>query len=215
MTTIPTPAEFLASSEPDEDEAMPHPIDHPLHLIAQSLQRMADAADQQPIPAVLESAPCTDCADLRDEVQVLRSLHTEMGHSYADAVALVEQIEGIVKKSTSQVSLAVKAAIEAWRTPATDVDTAETPSPAPGAPAVDEAAAGPLVQAPEQDVPQASAGEGLQQPAHDAPVEEWRTYARFLGQGRTGPAFNELEAMNRSQIRTMLGVEQPVTAAGA
>ena len=50
---------------------------------------------------------------------------------------------------------------------------------------------------------------GLKQPAHDAPVEEWRTYARLLGHGRTGPAFNELEAMNRSQIRTMLDIEQP------
>lgn len=48
---------------------------------------------------------------------------------------------------------------------------------------------------------------GLEQPAHDAPVEEWRAYARHLGHGRTGAAFNELDQMNRSQIRTAMGIE--------
>lgn len=249
MTTIPTPAEFLASIEPDEDlDQPPHAIDHPLYLIAQSLQRMADAHGA-PVPAVLDTAACTECERSRAEAIDLANVYDEAGSRAEVAEALIVEIEGIVKKSTSQVSLAVKAAIEAWRNPAEQGDPvepvrtaaetnggytsgpslpsvhvmlggkpparSETPSPAQDAPAVDEAAAGPLVQAPELDVPQASAGEGLSQPATDADVSEWRTYARYLGHGRTGPAFNELEAMNRSQIRTLLGIEQPVASAGA
>lgn len=44
-----------------------------------------------------------------------------------------------------------------------------------------------------------------QQPAHDAPVEEWRAYAR--SKGFAGP---DIDKANRSQIRTALGVAQPV-----
>lgn len=43
-----------------------------------------------------------------------------------------------------------------------------------------------------------------QQPAHNAPVEEWREYARALGYA--GP---EIDKANRSMIRTTLGVVQP------
>jgi hypothetical protein len=252
MTTVPTPAEFLASSEPDEEYDDLDPMtsfEHRLRMLESWVYELAGGA--APVAAVLDNAPCTDCEanranylDADADRQRLTSEVMSLAERTARAESLVEQIEAIVKKSTSQVSLAVKAAIEACRTPAETAEPegepapdghiskaerdqmlgTETPSPAPGAPAVDEAA-GPGI--PSQDVPQASAGEGssshseatsensgagvLTQPAQDAPVEAWRTYARFLGHGRTGPAFNELEAMNRSQIRTLLGVEQPVT----
>lgn len=49
-----------------------------------------------------------------------------------------------------------------------------------------------------------------QQPAHNAPVEEWREYARALG--FAGP---EIDKANRSVIRTTLGIAQPVPEAGA
>ena len=40
-------------------------------------------------------------------------------------------------------------------------------------------------------------------PAHDAPVEEWRAYAR----SRTGfPEGTSIDTLNRSQIRTLLGI---------
>lgn len=48
------------------------------------------------------------------------------------------------------------------------------------------------------------------QPAHNAPVEEWRAYARALGYA--GP---EIDKANRSVIRTTLGIAQPTAEAGA
>lgn len=48
------------------------------------------------------------------------------------------------------------------------------------------------------------------QPAHNAPVEEWREYARALGYA--GP---EIDKANRSVIRTTLGIAQPTPEAGA
>lgn len=44
------------------------------------------------------------------------------------------------------------------------------------------------------------------QPEHNAPVEEWRAYARALGYA--GP---DIDKANRSVIRTTLGIAQPVT----
>lgn len=41
---------------------------------------------------------------------------------------------------------------------------------------------------------------GLEQPAADAPVEAWREYARQVAPGAT-----DVDQMNRSQIRTLLG----------
>lgn len=221
MTTIPTPAEFLASSEPDEEYDDLDPMtsfEHRLRMLESWVYDLSRGS--KPVEAALESTACTECTELRTELYP--ALDKAEGRA-AGAEALIEQIEGIVKKSTSQVSLAVKAAIEAWRNPVSDAQQPgpETPSPAQDAPAVDEAAAGPLVQAPEQDVPQASAGEGLPpghgqvvlpQPAVDAPVEEWRAYARAM---HAVPDGTVLDQMNRSQIRTLLGIEQPVTPAGA
>lgn len=50
--------------------------------------------------------------------------------------------------------------------------------------------------------------EPLVQPEHNAPVEEWRAYARALGYA--GP---EIDKANRSVIRTTLGIAQPVAGA--
>lgn len=216
--TAPTPAEFLASTEPDEDETVPHPIDHPLYLIAQSLQRMADAAAGQPVTAVLDSAPCVDCAEHQNAADSYREQLVEMGNSYAVAVELVEQIEGIVKKSTSKVSLEVKAAIESWRSPELPEEPATRPCcpSAEGGPHHDDCPAGSGDPAPEGHIGKAEreqmlAGESVPaaQPEPDADVWQWRTYAKAL-RGATGES--SIDTMNRSQIRTMLGVEQPVTA---
>lgn len=48
--------------------------------------------------------------------------------------------------------------------------------------------------------------EPVAQPAHDAPVEEWRAYARALG--FAGP---DIDKANRSVIRTTLGIAQPTS----
>lgn len=47
---------------------------------------------------------------------------------------------------------------------------------------------------------------GAQRPTNDAPVEEWREFAR--SRGYQGP---DVDKANRSQIRTMLGIAQPET----
>lgn len=47
-------------------------------------------------------------------------------------------------------------------------------------------------------------------PAADAGVEAWREYARTVGITPDEP--DALDSMNRSQIRTMLGIEQPAGA---
>ncbi len=44
-----------------------------------------------------------------------------------------------------------------------------------------------------------------EQPAPDAPVEEWRAYVR--ARGYTSP---HIDLLNRSQIRLLLGIPQPV-----
>lgn len=200
MTTIPTPADFLMIREPDEDDV--DPFDQNAARL-DDLERRLFALETGTYP---EELPSRDELLVREDESA--ALLIDTSNELADLEAkhdvvlrLIDQIEGIVKKSTSKVSLDVKAAIKAWANP-------ETPSPAPDAdePAVDEAAG---AGSPEQDVQQ-SAGEGLPQPAVDAPVDEWRAYAR--AQGYTGAGIDQ---MNRSQIRTMLGIEQPVTAAGA
>lgn len=207
----PSPADFLTNAAYDAGEE-PETVDHlsPVELDIRDLDRRVRALEElaawpdAPSTAVLDtSVGCTDCTGLRNELYP--ALDAAEART-ARAEALIEEIAGIVKKSTSKVSLEVKAAIGAWRAP-------ETPSPAPDAspasePAVDDAAEAVHLA---QDVRPASAGEGLGVPAPEAHVETWRAYAR--GQGYAGP---DIDTMNRSQIRTMLGIEQPVEpAAGA
>lgn len=56
---------------------------------------------------------------------------------------------------------------------------------------------------PEVDSPSDALNQ-TEQPEHNAPVEEWREYAR--AQGLAGP---NIDRANRSQIRTALGIAQP------
>lgn len=129
------------------------------------------------------------------ELQDLEAKHLTL-------LAVVDEIGRIVKKSTSKVSLEVKAAIDAWANPQTPSPAAEPPhsepQPEPIPAASTEAIAG-------EGLPPMRRVDGV--PTHDAPVEEWRSYARAahgVGEGTV------IDTMNRSQIRTMLGIEQPV-----
>lgn len=54
--------------------------------------------------------------------------------------------------------------------------------------------------------PEPETAQGAEHPSHDAPVEEWREFARSIGYA--GP---DVDTMNRSQIRSMLGIDQPGT----
>ena len=98
---------------------------------------------------------------------------------------LLAQVEKIVAPSTSKLANSVREAIAAWRNP-------EAPAPA-------EAPA---------PVPVENAAEmGLAMPGPDADVETWARYAESLGHEVPGH-------MNRSQIRTLLGIAQPVSSDG-
>ena len=195
-----------------------HPVPERITVDGQQVHPVVESENEAPEPSNAEY----ELADLEAKHGVV--------------LELVEEIHAIVKPSTSKVSLQVKAAIERWADPL----GTQTPSPAPDAtpgasePAVDDAAAeGPT------DVQQ-RAGEGsaivppavpcsrclryfadlalLEQhecavaqirPEHDASLEEWRSYARTQ-QGV--PEGTVIDTMNRSQIRTMLGIEQPAGA---
>lgn len=135
----------------------------PLESIADSLRQL--------VGMVTKHSEDEQLADRRLE------LLDDLEAKHAELYDVLAQVEKIVAKSTSKVSLDVKAAINAWR----------NPDAAPAEPAGDEP-------------------EPMAQPAPDAEVEEWRAYARSLGY-----AGAPVEQGNRSQIRTLLGVEQPVT----
>lgn len=155
----------------------------PLESIAESLRMIAVGMGGEVFSAELVQESPSD--RLQEAFDDLEDKHRSL-------FDLLAEVERIVKPSTSKVSLDVKAAIDRWKSP--EVPTTE--------------------QVEAETVPVENAAEmGLPQPDHDADAEVWRAYARQLGHGRTGPAFNELNQMNRSQIRTMLGIEQP--SAGA
>lgn len=199
MITAPTPEQFLAqpvdADEDADDFTAPHG-DSAAYLasIADSLQRLV---------AVSEGHAEQEVAEKRH-----RAAYDELDRAYADLDRkfdalndLVEEVLEVCKPSVSKLANQVRETIARHREP-------ETPSPAQddvasSAPAVDEAAP---VGMPTPDVQQ-RAGEGPGLPAHDAPVEAWRAYARSV----TGsPEGTFIDSMNRSQIRTMLGIEQPV-----
>lgn len=198
MTSTPTPEEFLAApSDPDDAEDLElrqfeaaaesryramvgdveqHSCD-PLESIAASLGLIAASVVRQGN----EEREQSEQAELFDETRAERD---DWEDKHRAAVDLIHEIETIVKPSTSKVSLEVKAAVERWSNPVVET----------------------VAHAAENVVNSVDFnGNALVQPAHDAPVQEWRDYA--YNAGLSAP---DVDSANRSQIRTMLGVEQPV-----
>lgn len=195
MTVTPTPEQFLAQSDPDEEELDPPAFDEqflaqlvgspfdwpngPLESIAASLRTIAGSVDGQH-EAVLE--------ETREERDDWEAKHHVL-------FQLVEELESIIKPSTSKLANTVREAIGRWR----------------GIPAADPEDAGSAPAAPELvTVPVSSAVEmGHEPPSNDAPIEQWVAYAQSLGHdidpGRT----------NRSQIRTLLGLPHGPAEGGA
>lgn len=230
MHTHPTAEEFLTSPvHAEEDEGL-SPAADPLVSIAESLQILASAAVQGQ-PSAHDPGPSPT---VLDEIE-MRALNAEaarddMEAQMYEAHGKLEEIAALVKPSASKLANAIRAVLAP---PTPEVDEEDEPHAFFSEDGVDScrlcgrhAADGQGIHvtdeqprelpegvyvSPTSDAAVTVNGGPGQQPAHDAPVEEWRTYARHLGHGRTGPAFNELEAMNRSQIRSMLGILQPVT----
>lgn len=181
--TAPSPEAFLALTSTDEDheEDVQQPTS-PLESIAASLEAMTRAV----VDIAIEGRPGADLVAASRPDTELQERYFRLSEEYDDLEAkhqslydLLADVEKIVSKSKSQVSLEVKAAINAWRNP----------------------------EVPAEGVP---AGEPAASPALDADAEDWREYARAEGFGeQTG---HDLSQMNRSQIRTLLGLPQTADA---
>jgi hypothetical protein len=169
MTHIPTVEQFLADQSNVDETEFEHA--DPLQSIADSLRQL--------VGSVVEH----DTEESPD--QRLKQAFDDLEAKHQTLWLLLAEVEKIVKPSTSKVSLEVKAAIEAWKSPEISEQAEPVAEPVPASNATEM---------------------GYSHPAHDADVEEWRTYARVLGyQGK------DVDQANRSQIRTMLGIEQPAS----
>ncbi len=274
MTTMPgtpSPAEFLAGPSYDEDdldymEQEPTPDTRtPLERLTDLERRVTALAGlinggfieltlpvEEPAFAAIEAASETEepaGVDYYEELRFVSEQYADLEAKHGTVLALIEEIRGIVKPSTSKVSLAVKKAIETWADP-------QVPAGEPGEPETEPEggesticvqcgetfpnvvalqAHGTRKHGANFDYRDPTEQEGVgapvqcdscnrfftdaerlalhncpmsqAMPAADASVEEWRAYARGLGY--TG---SDVDTMNRSQVRTMLGIEQPVGA---
>lgn len=199
MTVAPTPEQFLAQTEPDdEDHELDGPFDMgvgafmevspfdwpngPLESIAESLRKIAGSYVQVEL-AGTELEVCGVCPGLNEAYDDLDAKSRVL-------FELVEEIEGLIKPSTSKLANSVREAIARWRAPVVE--------PVVGAPQC--ASCGRYFA--DQDLLERHDCTGV--PANDAPVEEWRAYAEAQGY----PEGTVIDQMNRSQIRTLLGVPQ-------
>lgn len=188
--TAPTAEAFLASNEPDEDDVesftgvLVDTADLALGSIATSLRMIADTLAR---PIAARDAEAADAHG--EELRLLGEAYDDLEAKHRSLYDLLAEVEKIVAKSKSQVSLEVKAAINAWRNPTVDEAAPEQPvEPEPGS----------VVIEPSEPVYTPMDG-GEPAPAADAPIEIWRAYAH--GRGVEGA-----DVMNRSQIRTALGL---------
>lgn len=188
MTQTPTIEQFFAMQDGEEDVEVE--ATDPLTSIAESLRTIAAGMGGEAYTAEVVASPGdTRWSELH---QVAMEQLDDLEEKHRSLFDLLAEVEKIVKPSTSKVSLEVKAAIEAWKAPAVP-ETEEPPAD--------------LISKAERE--QMMAAPVTAQPAHDADVEEWRAYAMATA----GEQFElvGLDQMNRSQIRTMLGIEQPTT----
>lgn len=194
-----TPEAFLAQRDYDELEADDAPEvsqGGALDSIAASLQQLVGMAQ-----ASTDEEQASD--RFREALDDLEAKHGVVNN-------LVLEIEAIVKPSTSKLANQVREALGRWRgvpepEPVTVEEAEDSASEHSGA-----------VQCPTCEryfgdddllgrhacvvVPVSNAIEmGVMPPSHDAPVGDWRAYARSLGHDITDGA-------NRSQIRTALGL---------
>lgn len=167
--TTPTLEQFMAEPQDDHEEvtwaAAFDTTPDPLGAIAESLGR---------IVTVLEHGSMAET-----ETDRLREQYADLDAKHAELWDLVEELEAILKPSTSKLANALREAIGRWR----GVEPAQPPlEPEPMDPVVEP-----------QPIPM---------PEKDAPIEEWVAFAQAHGHdvdpGRT----------NRSQIRTLLGIPQ-------
>jgi hypothetical protein len=188
MTTI-TPEQFMTMAEPDEDAFDPYAGREA--FIAQAEVQMAPAVPdevQHALRFILDRIKQQDVDT--EALQTQREQLLDLEAKHAELYALLEEIEAIIKPSTSKLANSVRDAIKAWRDPEVPTVTVS----------------GTLLSGSPIVVGDFSSWNPGSHPAHDAPVEAWREYASTVN------ASLDFSTMNRSQIRTALGIEQPAGA---
>lgn len=188
MTNMPTLEQFMTQPEPDEEDApdgmytwgpsMRPPEPDPLVSIAHTLDRMLAIAEHHELEEQTSDR--------------LREAHDDLDAKHAVLWDLVLEIEAIIKPSTSKLAIQVREAIGRWR----GVD----PEPAEAATEAAAEVAAPVGPVAVSEIPNPAP---VSPPAKDADVDVWRAYAEALGEN-----LDELSQMNRSQIRTRLGLPQ-------
>ena len=178
---------------PDEPEETPGVDMRALRLA--DIERRLTELEARPIltatpaPVVLEEIVSEDTLT-EVELEALKTVDLRDELDRVEALhdakqALLDEVLKICKPSVSKLANQIRALLEPM------------PVIEPEAPKAEEQ--------PEPAAAQNGVAYAAGPPAHDAPVEEWRAHARALGYN--GP---DVDKANRSQIRTMLGIEQPV-----
>lgn len=208
MTAL-TPEAFMTQTDPEDDlDTLAPETRDPLESIAHSLGLLASLAVRR------DNADTAD-GELQQRYAELDQAHADLEDKHRSLFELLAEVEKIVMPSTSKLANSVREAITRWRNP-------EVPEQAETADTSDEGMANRLVPPAVQctaclryfadqallDQHACTAEASEAPPAQDADVDTWRAYARRVHGVDAGTA---IDGMNRSQIRTMLGVEQPVT----
>lgn len=195
MTTTPSPEAFLAQPyDPDEEDA--EPVDHAaaapsLALISDALQAVVRLLERQ------ESAVGHALLDERND------LVSQLDATLAQAAAQQAQIDEVLalcKPSTSKLANSIRAVLDPPEVAVVEESPAETEAAWEDGPSFAEVHA---------EVPDEAPAAAQQEPPSqafelgpNASVEDWRAYARMFGH-------TEVDTLNRSQIRTLLGVPHP------
>ena len=228
--TIPTPEAFMAQQADPEDDVYETQPTSPLVGISEHVIEVRSTQDEllrtmaegmQTILAMLEAQ---DPTELQQRYDRLSQEYDDLEHKHQSLYELLADVEKIISKSTSKLANGVREAITAWRNPevpAAEPDGGSGSEPAEGT--NPEAIVPPAVQCPactryfaDQALLDAHNCAAVNPPmpatppAHDADVEEWRAFAGATLDGV--PEGTVLERMNKSQIRTLLGIPHPSAA---
>ncbi len=192
MTTGPTIEQFFTQPDdhgPEEPEPTPASVEEYAQAVDEKVERHLQEYDPHtpPTPPTTELALGSIATSLRMIADlVVRRDREEEQHD--DQAALVNELDRELQQARQQLE-EIRETVK--KSTSKLADAVRAVLDRPSQPASE-------TTAPEQRVVHRAA------PAPDAPVEEWRAFAQEYGGGAiTG----DLQQMNRSQIRTALGIE--------
>jgi hypothetical protein len=178
----PTPEQFLAQPS-DPDEDDNEPVS-PLESIATSLASLVDVLQGR-------DPGTTETDELRQALDQADAEHADLLVRNGVLAGRLEEIRAVVKPSTSKLAIAVRAVLDADDT----VEAIDAPEPEPEPTETVHLVNGDVVEVP---LP-------MEQPTDDASVEVWRKFGESRG-------LDLVDNLNRSQIRSALGIPQPVAS---